>query len=147
MSRRARRTDPETSQEAAERIEEALARNQSAVLVAMRHMGPCTDEELVDQYGGLASSPYYKLPQQSPSGLRSRRNELAERALVVNTGLKRPTKSGSKAIVWRALEGSEIATITNTLGGIIGELQEEERRKRVEGTLFDPGPSRQEDQS
>jgi len=110
--------------------------------MVMRHVGPCTDEQLVENYMGLLTSPYWRksLPVQSESGIRTRRRELADMQppKVIDTGRKTRLHSGRYAIVWRALEGQEIAANEGRLRGIIDELEEQARRERTEGTLFDP---------
>jgi hypothetical protein len=102
----ARRSDPSTSHAAAASLtEETLRASQEAVLRFLRVYGPMTDEELVDRYQvGGAPPDRERYPAQSPSGIRSRRAELAgaNPPLVIDTGRRRETKSGRQAIIWRA---------------------------------------------
>lgn len=92
---RARRSDPDTSHQAAASLSsDRLRTAQSAVLACLRRHGPMTDEDLVVRYDGVP---------QSPSGLRTRRDELVRRGLVVDTGDRRPTVSGRSAKVWAAV--------------------------------------------
>lgn len=95
---KARRTDPETSHEAAASVTDLRAR-QAAVLVALRHLGPSTDERLVEQYPRI-----FPAVPQSPSGLRTRRHELVAGGLVEWTGVKKVIASGRQARVWRAIQ-------------------------------------------
>ena len=95
---RARRTDPETSHEAAASIEGLTARRQ-AVLEVLRRYGPLTDEELVGIY-----EEKRVLPPQSPSGIRTRRNELVRAGLVEATDILRTTVSGRRAKTWSPTE-------------------------------------------
>lgn len=72
---RARSTDPETSHVAAARIGD-LGITQQAVLVVLRTASePLLDEELVALYAKKQKS--LQLVEQSESGIRSRRSELA----------------------------------------------------------------------
>lgn len=90
----ARRTDPETSQQAAESIDaKRLRESQEEVLATFHRLGPMTDQELVARYTGLA---------QSTSGLRTRRHELVEKGLLRDSGLRRKLESGRLAVVWMA---------------------------------------------
>lgn len=88
----ARRTDPDTSHDAAESIRNLRA-SQDAVLATFWRFGPMTDQELVDRYAG---------PPQSTSGLRTRRHELVDRGLIRDSGERRKLESGRLAIVWTA---------------------------------------------
>lgn len=91
----ARRTDPSTSHAAAASISSSKLRSsQVAVLEWLREHGPATDEALVELYNG---------PDQSPSGLRTRRRELVEQRLVRDSGARQPLASGRMAIVWEVV--------------------------------------------
>jgi hypothetical protein len=92
----ARTSDPETSHEAAASVGEVRL-SQTYVYTVLSHAGPSTDEELVRRY---AASPH---PMQSPSGIRSRRAELARLGMVEFTGEKRRMSTGRLARVWRAV--------------------------------------------
>jgi hypothetical protein len=91
---RARTSDPDTSHAAARSVAGKVTDSQRAVLAAIRHLGRCTDEELV--------SVYDQLPPLSPSGIRTRRKELADRGLVRDTGRRTRLRSGRQAVVWTA---------------------------------------------
>jgi hypothetical protein len=79
-----------TSREAAARIEPRRNKLQVVVYLAIVTGGGLTDEEGIEATG-LPSSTY-----------RPRRIELVESGRVVDTGRTRPTKSGRKAVIWRA---------------------------------------------
>lgn len=96
----ARRTDPQTSHDAAASIAaDQLRDSQRAVLDVLRHHGPIDDHTLEGIYGMLD-----QLPPQSVSGLRTRRRELVERGLVADTGERVKLPSGRTAIVWKAVD-------------------------------------------
>lgn len=90
----ARRTDPDTSHAAARSVVELRPRQQ-AVLDVLRSYGRAlTDEEIAERYDG---------PQQSPSGLRTRRSELVSKGFARDSGERRPLASGRLAIAWEAV--------------------------------------------
>lgn len=92
----ARAGDPSTSHMAAASIPtEKMRERQKAVLVCLTRFGPMTDEEIALCYPRVPG-----LPEQSPSGLRTRRSELHYAGHVVDTGGKRELQSGRLAIVW-----------------------------------------------
>lgn len=90
----ARRTDPETSWQAARSVKH-LRESQTIMLGRLR-VGPATDEDL------------YRWPvinkTMSPSGARTRRKELVDMGLVEDSGVRDKTRSGRKTIVWRVVE-------------------------------------------
>jgi len=86
----ARRSDPETSHAAAASVR-ALRRNQLAVLRVIVLNTSLTDEVLAVRYKG---------PPQSPSGLRTRRNELVALGLVHDSGTRQALRSGRSGIIW-----------------------------------------------
>jgi hypothetical protein len=92
---RARTTDPETSQEAADLAD--TRGSQSAVLAVLRISGPGDDKAIsqrVKAADGLWSS----------ERLRTARNELVRRGLVEWTGRTATLPSGRHARVWQAVE-------------------------------------------
>ena len=93
LDARARSTDPDTSHEAARSIGEMTGKRQ-AVLDIIRAIGRGTDEDFVDAYHATTA------PQQSASGIRTRRAELTLMGLVVDTGERKVRRSGRGAIVW-----------------------------------------------
>jgi hypothetical protein len=88
----ARPTDPETSHEAAASLDD-VRESQRRVHDLLRVFGPTTDERLV--IVAIASGWHV-----SPSGLRTRRHELVEAGLVVDTGQRATLASGRRAVVW-----------------------------------------------
>lgn len=91
----ARRTDPQTSQDAADSVSN-LKGTQKAVALLLSE--PMTDEALVKAYDLLVSLSL--APQASPSGIRSRRAELVTRGVIKDSGLRHKLASGRHAIVW-----------------------------------------------
>lgn len=89
---RARRTDPATSHLAAESVDNITA-TQSFVLRCLKR--PRNDVELVNAYRA-----YKTAPRASESGIRTRRAELVDRGLVIDTGRRVRLSSGRYAIVW-----------------------------------------------
>jgi hypothetical protein len=99
---RARSTDPMTSHAAAASVGD-LRPNQRAVLGLLRcHPGGLTDEQMVVHYQDSRRG-HPEVPAQTESGLRTRRKELVDAGLVVDTGEKRKTAAGRATKVWKAL--------------------------------------------
>lgn len=95
----ARRSDPPTSHEAAGSLpSDKLRASQQAVLTILRTHGPACDTDLVRLYQRLSAGGRY--PQQSESGIRTRRKELVAKGLVVDTGRRTLTVSGRRTVVW-----------------------------------------------
>jgi hypothetical protein len=87
-----RRTDPVTSRLAAKTARGHAETNRALALEVLRsHPGGLTDFELAEITGF----------QQTSIG--KRRGELRDAGLVVNSGRRRRTPSGSEAIVWKAV--------------------------------------------
>jgi DNA-binding transcriptional ArsR family regulator len=87
----ARRTDPETSHQAARLAEPKAGTNRELALRTLRqHPDGLTDFELAELTG----------LQQNSVG--KRRGELRDAGLVEDTGRRRPSLTGAPAIVWRA---------------------------------------------
>lgn len=99
----ARRTDPQTSHEAARSIRsDKLRRSQEAVLdVLMNLGGSATDVELIERYAEVAQH-WVPMPRQSDSGIRTRRSELVTAGRVIDSGERAILPSGRKAIIWKA---------------------------------------------
>lgn len=102
---RARNTDPSTSHAAAASIAaEELRLSQEAVLAVFKsnHNFPhgLTDPEVAEVYFEARERDPHSYPHQSPSGLRTRRREVTDAGLLVDTGHKRQLSSGRWAIVW-----------------------------------------------
>lgn len=89
---KARATDPQTSHDAAESVDR-VTETQEYILRALRR--PRADVELVEAYRN-----FKRAPRASESGIRSRRAELVDRGLVVDTGRRVRLDSGRYAIVW-----------------------------------------------
>lgn len=98
----ARSSDPETSHRAAAALGDIRA-SQREVLQLFRRYGPMTDKALVEaaEHAGV---------KQSASGLRTRRHELVELALVIDTGRRmkvyHKTERVREHIIWK-LAGEE----------------------------------------
>jgi hypothetical protein len=107
--RRSRRGGPETSRIAAESIED-LGRNQQAVLEALEAMGgEAIDEALIRFYQArrvtqTTETEMELWPQQTESGIRTRRHELVDQGFVEDSGETEAMTTGHQAIVWRRTE-------------------------------------------
>jgi hypothetical protein len=89
----ARLSDPPTSDAAARRTGESRSKHCELALRVLRdNPGGLTDFELADKTG----------VQQTSIG--KRRKDLERQGLVVATEKRRPSPSGSLAIVWRAVQ-------------------------------------------
>lgn len=97
---RARATDPPESRAAAASVTE-LTVKQQAVLDCLRLAGyPLVDQEMIGRYReGMAAQGW---PQQTESGLRTRRSELVTAGEVCKAG-KRPLSTGRMANRWAAM--------------------------------------------
>lgn len=89
---RARGTDPVTSHLAAESVD-SVTKTQEYVLRCLRV--PRNDVEIVNAYRA-----YKTAPRASESGIRTRRSELVDRGLVIDTGRRVKLASGRYSIVW-----------------------------------------------
>lgn len=100
---RARSTDPGTSHAAARSIKGVLRPNQDAVVAAFKYaaergMASLCDEQLLVVYRQAQAAQYW--PPQSDSGLRTRRKELADAGLVIDTGNTTRLPTGRRSILW-----------------------------------------------
>ena len=93
-----RPSDPETSMQAALSISQSDLTETKKNILALLRTQPMTDEQLLDEYTSWANAMGLKLV--SPSGLRSRRSELVEAGLVMDSSKRLPAKSGRAMIVW-----------------------------------------------
>lgn len=93
----ARRTDPETSHEAADSVLNLTAKRRAVleVLDGIEALSGLADREIAGFYRDDPDRP-----QQSPSGLRTRRCELVDAGLVADSGL-RVEYGGRRHIVWK----------------------------------------------
>lgn len=73
----ARASHPDTSHEAAASVT-SITDRQKAVLLVLRLHGPMCDAKLVKIYERMMRDQPQQFPLQSPSGIRSRRAELAD---------------------------------------------------------------------
>jgi hypothetical protein len=116
----ARSTDPETSHAAAKRANRSISLKQLAVLdcfqrenrrylaVTGQLLDGMIDEKLLQRYHAatsiLSAERVDWYPQQSDSGLRTRRSELVTLKYVVDTGIKRLGDACGPSIVWQLTE-------------------------------------------
>ena len=89
----ARKSDPGTSHKAAASVKN-ITETQQFILKALRKPG--TDQKIAEAY-----KSFRKAPMASESGLRTRRSELVELGLVIDSGKRSKTASGRQAIVWK----------------------------------------------
>jgi hypothetical protein len=95
----ARRDDPWTSHEAAGSIpSEEIHRSQEAVLDCFTLTGPMYDRKLQREYDRYRVPNLW--PEQSESGIRTRRKELVDRGRLKDSGRSVRRPSGRKSIVW-----------------------------------------------
>lgn len=94
----ARLTDPTTSHEAAKRVNPNKLTNTQEIITKLLEI-PLTDEELVNAF-----QAYTRLKQlgtlSSPSGIRSRRNELYRAGKIEPISYGKTT-TGRRAIIWQ----------------------------------------------
>lgn len=88
----ARWSDPQTSFDAAASVTH-ISEAQNTILHILKLHGPLTDEQIFDWLCGYPISP---------SGARSRRNELVKMGKVLDTGERRLTRLERKSVVWMA---------------------------------------------
>ena len=88
----ARNTDPKTSHDAAESVTN-LTQTQATILRVLQR--PRTDTQLIEAYRKLKRAPL-----ASESGIRSRRAELVDKGLVVDSGNRGLTPFNRQSIVW-----------------------------------------------
>jgi hypothetical protein len=91
---RARATDPQTSHAAAGSVH--VRESQKTVLELLKQVGPVTDDELLE----AAAARRILI---TPSGLHTRRCELVQMGLAVDTGDRKKKQTGRMAIVWDAV--------------------------------------------
>lgn len=89
----ARRTDPDTAQAAAAAASKRGPSQRKRIYDALAKLGAATDYELSVATGILRSSA------------AKRRQELTTLGYVLDTGERRPTDTGTTAIVWRCSLG------------------------------------------
>jgi hypothetical protein len=83
----------------------SITMRQRGVYHVLKHFGSMTDTDLVAVYNCII--PHLnrgeRYPQQSPSGIRTRRNELVVKGYVEATGDRVKLPSGKYTPVWRAV--------------------------------------------
>ncbi len=89
------------------------------------------DEDIAGWYVSVGSGNGF--PHQSPSGLRTRRKELVDAGLVVDTGRRGTLRSGRLSIIWAAAEVSSPRTDGGTGDG-------EGTGSSAQGPLDEDGP-------
>lgn len=92
---KARVTDPETK--AAGRAVSNLRASQARILQCFKAYGALDDKQLTRYIWDLED--HLGVKRMSPSGIRSRRNELVQRGLVADSGY-RATVDGRSCIIW-----------------------------------------------
>lgn len=98
---RARRTDPLTSHQAAQSVSEKTLTTVKKGILKLLAQKPMCDETLFDEYCTWAcGNADFGQRFPSPSGLRSRRSELVDEGLVIDSGQRVKMRSGRNAIVW-----------------------------------------------
>ena len=88
---RARNTDPQTSHDAAASVTGQTETQRH--LLELLAAEPATDMDLMERW-------HPDWGPATPSGLRTRRSELTEAELVIDTGERRPSPSGRLCVVW-----------------------------------------------
>src|SRR3990167_10637220 len=85
----------DTSLAASRSMRKKLGQLHVMVMEAVRFHGPLTDEELCDVLNLQGNT------------LRPRRRELQLMAYVIDSGKRKPTRSGRKAVVWKLSDSHE----------------------------------------
>lgn len=91
----ARRTDPQTSHDAAKSVKDINKTKQAILSLLRKHQ---SDMQLVANYSKLVRQN--KAPRASESGIRSRRAELVKLGLVKDTGKRDRSAANRQMIVW-----------------------------------------------
>lgn len=94
----ARVSDPETSHEAAQSVSDI---SETKMVIRALLFYPMTDQQLIRAYQEAVSNKI--APEASESGIRSRRAELVDAGLVIDTGNYGTTPSGRRSKIWRAI--------------------------------------------
>ena len=95
----ARKTDPQTSHEAADSVIE-VTDTQYKIWSLLRK--PMTDRDLVAEFNEWVAAGFADMA--SESGIRTRRSELVAAGKVVDTGRREVLPTKRKAIVWQTAE-------------------------------------------
>jgi hypothetical protein len=94
---RARRTDPQTSHQAARSVIKINDTHRRILMILAE--GAATDEQLYSAWQFMHCNKDW--PRVSQSGVRSRRNELVKKGKVVDSGEKGTTVAGRACTIWR----------------------------------------------
>lgn len=128
MSALARNTDPVTSHLAGERAQQRAATGRALALALLRdHSEGLTDFELAGLSGW----------QQTSIG--KRRGELRDAGLVRDSGKRRPSPSGSPAIVWEALQETTMTDASSSLGALSPDAPAKETEPHRSPFPAEPG--------
>lgn len=106
---RARAGDRPTSQAAADATSISLNANQWQVYNVMRSIGPAIDQEIIRAVKESARGA-----GQSSSGIRTRRAELVEIHLAIDTGRTAKTEANFDATVWEAVSMTAAREVART---------------------------------
>lgn len=93
----ARLTDPQTSHDAADSVNNLTATKRA--ILRLIQAEPMTDDTLIGTYMTMARLEL--APMASESGIRSRRAELVRQGVVKDSGERQVLRSGRKAVVWQ----------------------------------------------
>jgi hypothetical protein len=99
MEAHARTTDPETSHVAAASVKE-LTKAQTAVQRLFAFGTGWADYQLVSEYQHRHRAMPGLYPRLSESGIRTRRKELVDKGVLMDTSRRVKMPSGRMAIVW-----------------------------------------------
>lgn len=91
----ARRTDPETSWEAAMSVQ-GIRENQARIWSLLMRHGPMVDQAIY----GFFTAEYEPI---STSGCRTRRKELTDLGMVEDSSYRVTLPSGRRSIIWKAV--------------------------------------------
>lgn len=95
MNAKARTTDPHTSHDAAESVQN-MTEKREAILHIFKVRSSMTDFELMEVYQEMQEF----LPVQSESGIRTRRSELVQMGFLKDSGERKPNENGRSCVVW-----------------------------------------------
>jgi hypothetical protein len=97
---KARKTDPNTSHEAASKVSNVEQVRSAIYVILSANPNGLTDGQIERIYE--KARPELRWPFASSSGLRTRRSELVEMGQVEHSGEYKLTESGRRTIVWKS---------------------------------------------
>lgn len=97
----ARETDPQTSHDAAASVVQLTAKRAAVLRVFQQDAEGMTDWEMTRVYEYLQADSPQDYPQQSVSGMRTRRSELVKLGRLTDSGQRSKMPSGRLAVVWK----------------------------------------------